>query len=93
MTADLQQERSLRIVHPVTGEVLDLTVLDDLSLGMLLSAHYEIERTTRINIRVIQSEIERRGRERGYYDGARRVYGKWDRVQRVVWEQVQEVTG
>jgi len=83
--------RTLRIIHPATGEMIDLTNTDDLALGLLLSEHYEIERTTRTNIRVLQGEIERRGRERGYCDGKRRVYGKWDRVQRAVWEQVREV--
>ena len=89
MSTDVQQ-RSARIVHPVTGEVIDLTELDDLTLGALLSGHYELERMARINIRVIQREIEDRGRERGYNDGVRRVYGKWDRVHRAVWEQVRE---
>ena len=83
--------RTLKIVHPQTGEMIDLITAEDIELGQLLSEHYEIERVVRTNIRVIQGEIERRGRERGYNDGKRRVYGKWDRVHRAVWEQVQEV--
>lgn len=83
--------RTLKIVHPQTGEMIDLIAAEDIELGQLFSEHYELERVTRTNIRVIQGEIERRGRERGYNDGKRRVYGKWDRVHRAVWEQVQEV--
>src|SRR5690606_41925377 len=83
--------RTLKIVHPQTGEMIDLITAEDIELGQLLSEHYEIERIVRTNIRVIQGEIERRGREGGYNDGKRRVYGKWDRVHRAVWAQVQEV--
>src|SRR5690606_41662086 len=56
--------RTLKIIHPQTGEMIDLITAEDIELGQLLSEHYEIERVVRTNIRVIQGEIERRGRER-----------------------------
>lgn len=84
-----QDTDTLRIIHPATGEVVDVAALDDLALGLLFSDHYEIERTARTNLRILRGEIDRRGRERGYTDGVRRVYGKWERTQRTVWEQVE----
>lgn len=79
-----------QLLYPHTGEIIALDEYDDLALGMLLDEAYEMERQWRTVQRVIRSEIERRGRERGYYDGKRRVFGKWERTQRVVWEQVEQ---
>jgi len=83
---------TLTVVRPDTGERIELHELEDLDLGALLSVAYDMQRDWRLIERAVRSEIERRARERGYDDGKRRVYARWERTQRVVWEQVQEVS-
>lgn len=83
-------EDRLTVIHPTTGELVDLHDLDDLALGLLLDDHYEIERKSRTNVRVIRGEMRRRASERVYDDGKRRMFGKWSRTQTIIEEQVQE---
>lgn len=80
----------LTIINPTTGEVVDLRDLDDLSIGLLLDDHYEIERKSRTNVRVIRGEMRRRAAEGGYFDGKRRMFGKWGRTQTIIEEQVSQ---